>query len=174
MNLERMKKVSKTGRIAYGILCAENYALAKFPERNWLTLFDPMWKVVSSRVIWDEWAIDIWEYYPKMLKDVPIFDAHDLAIDEDTYEKLKVLYKNIPEEFSDIVMTIRDMAFDCAYTGFNGYDRRSLNDLFDIEDILKKANVALPDDSVLEFSKFSENDGFAYPFDPTPISKILN
>ena len=35
-------KISMIGRFAYAVMCAERYALAKYPEKDWRPLFSWM------------------------------------------------------------------------------------------------------------------------------------
>lgn len=181
MNIEIMKNISLTGRIAYGIMCAENYAISIVPDGKWSLLFKPMWKVVSERVIWDVWAVDIIGYFPEFLEEYCDYQAFendfskypdDIYLDKNAFDDLKKLYRRIPSDFNDILMTLRDMAFDYQYTGFHGFALDIIRKLLDIEEILNKHAIDLPDESLLTFSKYSENDGFGYPFDSKPFSKF--
>ena len=54
--MAEFENISIRGRIAYGIMCAENIALASFPERNWHPVFERLWSIMDGDVYWDEWA----------------------------------------------------------------------------------------------------------------------
>lgn len=98
------KTISIRGRIAYGIMCAESYALSKFPDRDWKPLFQVLWGISRDDVYWDEWASDVIDRLPEMpLSDEPR-DWEET--DQNVLERCRALYQGMPEAFDRILSGI--------------------------------------------------------------------
>ena len=48
------ENISVTGRIAYGIMCAEEYLVYKYPDKDWVVVFKAFWEITNLE-LWDEW-----------------------------------------------------------------------------------------------------------------------
>lgn len=61
--------VSLRGRICYGIMCAERYALNKFPNRDWDFVFSEFWKIQDD-ILWDEWSDRVIDLLPEYINEL--------------------------------------------------------------------------------------------------------
>ena len=160
--------VSVRGRIAYGIMCAENYLIAKYPKKNWIMVFEIFWKVtlVERLEFVDDWVDEVCDILPECLFEFPNYEMSDFEIlTKDKYNDFKMLYSGVGEDVNTILKFVFDLANSHAYSRVIGKGKESLSVLQKIIDFMYEYNVSLPD--VKEVKKFSiaENDGFGYPFD---------
>ena len=170
----KLKEVSLIGRIAYAIMCAEKFAIEKYPTKNWSMIFKPFWQVANFKAV-DEWAWLIMEYMPKYLFEFENFkDAEFEYIDESTFYKLRNIYEGVDDSLNQILLAIRAIEEEYAYSNIPGCGEISLEYLDEIITILKNNNIEPPDLDTVLFSKFSERNGWGNPFDGTKLSIILN
>lgn len=164
------KTISIRGRIAYGIMCAERYALTMYPERDWKPLFQVLWGISRDNVYWDEWAADVIDRLPEMvLSD----DQRDYeGTDPEVLNQCWLLYQGIPEAFNKILSSIVDIEEADAYSVVEGYGAVALECLQDVIDVMRAEGVELPDPAPIEPMRF-EGDGRGGPFDARPLSRIL-
>ena len=164
------KTISIRGRIAYGIMCAESYALSKFPDRDWKPLFQVLWGISSDEVYWDEWASDVIDRFPEMVLSDDPRDWEET--DPEVLEQCRALYRGMPEAFDRILSGIVDIEEADAYTVVEGYGAAALESLQGIIDVMRSEGVELPDPSPVEPMRF-EGDGRGGAFDARPLSRIL-
>jgi hypothetical protein len=164
------KTISIRGRIAYGIMCAESYALTKYPDRDWRPLFQVLWGISRDDVYWDEWASAVIDRLPEMvLSD----DPRDWeGTDPETLDQCRALYQGMPEAFNAILSGIVDIEEADAYTVVEGYGAAALESLRDVIDVMQAEGVELPDPAPVAAMRF-EGDGRGGPFDARPLSRIL-
>lgn len=96
------KMISIRGRIAYGIMCAESYALSKHPERDWRPLFRVLWGISQDDVYWDEWASDVIDRLPEVVNSEDPRDYEEL--DPEMLAQFRKLYEGMPDAFSRILV----------------------------------------------------------------------
>lgn len=56
--------ISLRGRMAYVIMCAERYALAKKPNVEWRPVFKDLWSIAED-VMWDDWSDRVMDLLPE-------------------------------------------------------------------------------------------------------------
>lgn len=66
------------GRIAYGIMCAENYVLAIHPERDWKSVFAELWRI-TGEVMWDDWADRVADLLPEYIHEGDPYDKDEFS-----------------------------------------------------------------------------------------------
>ncbi|PBC74628.1 hypothetical protein [Fibrobacter intestinalis] len=173
MKSDALKNISLLGRIAYGILCAEKLATEKYPQRDWSLVFKIFWKFGNCEAL-DRWSWEIMEYIPKYLFEFESFEASNFEyIDKETYTNLKKLYKNVDDSLNKILLAIRNIEEEYAYSSIPGYGTASLEYIDEILAILKNNKIQPPDPQLVAFSKFSEEDGWGKAFDGTKLSMVL-
>ena len=164
------KTVSIRGRIAYGIMCAESYALAKHPERDWRPLFQVLWRISRHDVYWDDWASDVIDGLPEtILSDDP---RDREGMNQAVLDRFRVLYRGMPESFGRILSDILDIEEADAYTVVEGHGAAALESLQDLIDTMEEEGVDLPDPRAVSSMEF-EGDGRGSAFDAKPLSRIL-
>ena len=58
MDIYGFEEVSFVGRIAYGIMCAEEYLTQQYPCKNWILVFESFWKITNLD-LWDNWMDEV-------------------------------------------------------------------------------------------------------------------
>ncbi|MDE6425838.1 MAG: hypothetical protein K2K89_06845, partial [Ruminococcus sp.] len=61
--LDKLKNISLRGRIAFTIMCIEQYLTKQYPHNDWTPLSEKMWKVTNS--YFDEWLYDFTDIMPE-------------------------------------------------------------------------------------------------------------
>ncbi|MDD7298666.1 MULTISPECIES: hypothetical protein [Fibrobacter] len=114
------------------------------------------------------------EYIPKYLFEFESFEASNFEyIDKETYTNLKKLYKNVDDSLNKILLAIRNIEEEYAYSSIPGYGTASLEYIDEILAILKNNKIQPPDPQLVAFSNFSEEDGWGKAFDGTKLSMVL-
>lgn len=176
----KLCNVSMIGRMAYTIMCVEQFLSNQYPDKDWTLISQAMWKATSTN--WGEWP----EYYaifiPSVLFEYDSFcDEIAESITENEYKMLLDIYSNITEGIEDDpddeVSFILNLPFEMAmvYEGTTiGDGIESFNIISNAESILNKHNIPLPDYNKVLFSSFDEFDGWGNSFDGRYLSIILN
>ena len=173
---KNLVKISMTGRIAYAIQCVEKYLLAKYPNKEWAPLAKEMWAVTSEH--FDKWSYHFSEIIPEYLYEFgEIYqeDKYEYLSESDFNFWIK-LFNDVKSDdnIDKLLMKINDIAMVYAYTPIPGEGKESIKLIEDVEQILVKNNIALPDQGTFNFSKFSENNGWGMDFDGSKYSIILS
>lgn len=164
--------LSANGKVAYGNLCAEQYALAKKPDEDWSPLFERLWKFTSARY-WDKALENYIEILPECIEEFPDYESSDLSnTTEDEYDKLVVLYKGMPEEWNSLLCALELAISELGYSPADseGLIHDAINE---IEGILEKNGISLPSEDLISISPASENRGYGIPFDGRKVSLII-
>lgn len=165
--------VSMIGRVAYTIICAEKYALTKYPNKNWRPLFTWMWKCTSD--YFDEWYYRFMEILPEYLYEFDNYkDSQFDYLSEDDYNYYTELLRDIDDNMEELLVIPTEIAMVYAYTSIPGEGKESIKLVEKAIHILKNNDVAVPNPEQVAFSSFSEKNGWGEPFDGTGLSIILN
>lgn len=172
--IKQFKNISLVGRIAYGILCAENYANKIYHDKNWSPLFELIWSITNS-TSWDDWADKYIEVIPEYLFEFDSYeDSNFEYLTQADYETFSSLQKNTSADWNNILKKIYEIEELYAYSTIPNYGKNSIVIIEEIASILIKASVPLPDIKKVSFSKFNERDGWGNPFDGTKLSTFLH
>ena len=173
MNNYNFENVSIVGRIAYAIMCAEEYLIQKYPNKDWTIVFKDFWEITSLD-LWDDWLEKIIEIIPEYLFE---FDSYMLSdfdyLSEEKYNELKELYDGTNENVNAILYMLYDLARNSAYSSIKGNGRESLSHLKRIIIFLQTEGVQLPDAKQVQNFSFSEKNGWGNSFDGTILSKVV-
>ena len=138
--------ISMIGRFAYAVMCAEKYALAKYPEKDWRPLFSWMWQGTSD--YFDEWYYRFMEILPEYLYEFNSYkDADFEYLSEEDYNYYSEFLKDIDENMETLLV---------------------------IPTKISDSDIDLPEIKDVAFSSFEEKNGWGEPFDGTKLSIILN
>ena len=166
------RNVSLRGRIAYGTMCVESYALAHYPERDWRPVLEVLW-YLSKDVYWDDWPSRGVDILPECGSHVIPYDSDDFeTLDERSYETLCNLYEDMPVAWATIMSDIVGMEREYAYTVIPGFGLASIAMLEEIVSLLEAEGIEVPDAMPIESLRF-EGDGRGDPYDARPLSRIL-
>lgn len=165
--------ISLVGRIAYGIMCAEEYLLHKYPNKNWEMVFEVFWEITSLE-LWEDWIDEAIEIIPEYLFEFKDYASSKFdCLTEEKYEALKKLYEGTNDDVSKILKMVYQLANSHAYSSIRGNGVESLQCLDKIINFLQEEGIALPDKTPVEACLFSERDGWGNRFDGACVSKII-
>lgn len=163
MKSAKYKDISVVGRIAYGMMCVEEYLLHKYPEHNWNLLVDKLWEITGLN-LWDEWMDEVIEIIPEYLFEFPDYNSSEFEyLSEEKYLELKCMYKDTGEDINQLLKLYYELANAHAYTSIKGVGNESLIKLDEIIEFLVKNNVKLPLDSEIMKHGFDERNGWETP-----------
>lgn len=165
MNANDFTNVSMLGRTSYLIMCAENYVLAKAPEKDWKPLFEIMWRIAGDDM-WDTWMGKMTEIIPECLLEFNTYESADFdKISKEEYETLKSLYADMPDDLNTIIDNIFENINIYAYGSIPGTGKDSLDIISETSAILTKEGIDLPDADKVAFTSFDEMSGWGNNFD---------
>ena len=164
--------ISMNGRAAYAVMCAERYALAKFPDKDWKPLFTWMWQITSD--YFDEWYYKYMEILPEYLYEFDNYkDAEFDYLSENDYDYYADFLRDIDKNMETLMVIPADIAMVYCYTTIPGKGKEGIDLVNKAIQILRENGIELPDSKSVEFSPFSEKDGWGESFDGTKLSIIL-
>lgn len=173
MNNYNFENISIVGRIAYGIMCAEEYLMHKYPNKDWKIIFKDFWKITNLE-LWDDWMEEIIEIIPEYLFEFNDYKSSDFEyLTEYKYNELKKVYDNTNDDVNIILKMVYELANSHAYSSINKNGEESLCQLEKITTFLENEGIALPETKDVQTHLFSEKKGWGNPFDGTNLSKIL-
>ncbi len=116
MNGKQFYDISIRGRIAYVILCFENYVKVKYPDIDMHPVLKMMWSVVDSSDYIDNSAYRYLEIVPECLfeKDYYSTDVFE-KLTEDEYNKFTKILNGDDSDLNTIMMSVYDIAMEYAY-----------------------------------------------------------
>lgn len=166
-------KISMIGRFAYAVMCAERYALAKYPEKDWRPLFSWMWQGTSD--YFDEWYYRFMEILPEYLYEFNSYkDADFEYLSEDDYNYYSEFLKDIDENMETLLVIPTKISMVYSYTSIPGKGKECSDLVKQAIKILEDNDIDLPEIKDVAFSSFEEKNGWGEPFDGTKLSSILN
>ncbi len=165
--------ISMIGRAAYAVICAEQYALTKYPNKDWRPLFTWMWKCTSD--YFDEWYYRFMEILPEYLYEFDNYkDSQFDYLSEEDYIYYTEFLRDIDNNMEELLVIPTEIAMVYAYTSIPGEGKESIKLVEKAIHILKDSDVEIPDPKQVAFSSFSEKNGWGEPFDGTRLSLVLN
>ena len=171
--MNNFENVSVVGRVAYGIMCAEEYLIHKYQNKNWKIVFNDFWKITNLE-LWDEWMDEIIEIIPEYLFEFNDYMSSDFEfLTETKYDELKKIYDNTNDDVNIILKMVYELANSHAYSSISKNGKESLRQLEKIIIFLEDEGIAPPDTKDVQTHLFSERKGWGNPFDGTSLSKIL-
>ncbi|WP_026653684.1 hypothetical protein [Butyrivibrio proteoclasticus] len=177
---EQLSNISMNGRMAYSIMCIENYLLSKYSDRDWSLLAKKMW--AATNMPWDEWDERFMEVIPKYLFEFNNYqEAGFEFISEDEYHQFVSLYNGITdgstEDISDpvnyMLLCLHQIQDIYAYTNIPGNGDECLNIVEKMTAILAKEHIDLPPIDQIRFSSFDQRHGWGDYFEGEYLSIIL-
>lgn len=170
----RINEISIRGRVAYLIMCAESYIVAKYPNRDWSPVVESMWKICDKSDYIDNSAYRYLEIIPECLYDRESFSVSKFDyLSETEYNTFISLIPKDDEDLNCLMHSIYDVAIEYAYCGIPKGAPDTIPYIEDVEQILHDSGLALPDVSLLS-GYVDPEDWWGDPFDGRYLSIILN
>jgi len=169
----RINNISIRGRIAYLVMCFEAYVLGKYPERNWKPVSEMMWRICDKSDYIDCSAYRFVEITPEHLYKQNVYSESNFKyLSEDEYNIFISIIPNNDNEINVLMHSIFDVAIEYAYCGIPKGAPDTIPYIEDVENIILKSNICLPDVSLV--SKYTDPaDWWGDPFDGRYLSLIL-
>lgn len=168
-----INSLSIRGRVTYLIMCFEKFVDSKYPDRNWKTVSDLMWKICDNSDYIDNSAYRYMEIVPEYLFEFDNFeDAEFDYLSEDEYRKFISIIPNDDPDIEIIMHSIYNVAMEYAYTGIPEFAPDTLPYIEATEKVMKKYELQLPDLSHL--TQYTDKEHWwGHPFDGRYLSIIL-
>lgn len=165
--------ISLRGRMAYVIMCAERYALAKKPNAEWRPVFKDLWSIAED-VMWDDWSDRVMDLLPECIYKIDAYDPDEFSwLDEDGFKQLKKLYADMGDDWAHILRNLIDMEEVYAYASIPGAGSESIMLVEEVVELMRNCGIDVPDADQVSFSSFDDNDGRGKPFDAKRLSLVL-
>ena len=165
--------ISMVGRFAYSVMCAERYAVIKYPDKNWKPLFAWMWKGTSE--YFDEWYYRFSEILPEYLYEFDNYkDSGFEYLSEEDYDYYSAFLKGIDRNMEVLLSIPAEISMIYCYTTIPGTGKESIDLVKKSIKILKDNRIELPDPELVAFSRFSEKNGWGNDFEGRELSIVLN
>lgn len=177
---QKFDAVSFLGRLAYIIMCVEQFLVALYPDRDWTVLSEKLW--LCTRLDLVEWT----SMFAGVLPDVLMHADYDqeyseIAITKEEYLTLRLLYSGITEgredDPADPVSYMIAIPYELAswYDGTSfGRGEKSYLFIEEAESTLQRYGIPLPDHTKVLFSSIETFHGWGNPFDGTCLSIVLH
>ena len=174
MNSKKFVDISIRGRIAYVILCFENYVKVKYPDVDMQPVLRLMWSVVDSSDYIDNSAYKYLQIVPECLfeKDHYSTDVFE-ELTEDEYNRFTKILNSDDPDLNSIMMSVYDIAMEYAYTNITNHGNETYEYLDKVIAILNNNSIPLPDIDKVSMSRFSESEGWGHCLEPKSISDML-
>lgn len=173
MSNYNFENISIVGRIAYGIMCAEEYLIHKYPDKDWMIVFRDFWEITGLE-LWDDWMYSVIEIIPECVFEFDDYASSDFEyLSEEKYNALKKVYENTNEDVNYVLKMVYDLANSHAYSSIKGNGEESLYRLEKIIDFIESNNIQAPDIKQVQSHLFSERNGWGNPFNGTKLSKTI-
>ena len=170
-----LKYISMNGRIAYSIQCIEKYLIEKYPNKDCKRLSIEMWKATSE--CFDKWHDEFMEIIPEYLYEFGEKYQKDNwdYLNEENFNYWICFYNEIKKDtnINKLLINLSDISMVYCYTSIPKEGKESLKIIENIENILIKNKIELPNPETFSFSKFTEKNGWGNDFDGKKYSLIL-
>lgn len=167
------ENISLRGRMAYVIMCAERYALAKKPNAEWQPVFKDLWSITED-IMWDDWSDRVMDLLPEYIYELEAYDPDEFSwLDEEGFKQLKKLYDDMGDAWSAILRNLVDMEEIYAYTSIPGTGSESIALAEEAIKLVRNCGIDVPDVEQVAFTSFDDNGGRGNPFDAKSLSLIL-
>lgn len=175
MNKKTFYGISIRGRVAYAIMCFEEYVIAKYPERDFSPVSKIMWNIVSASDSIDISAEKYMEIIPEYLYEFSVYEDADFEyLTKEQFLSLREIIPSDCEDLNVIMHRIYDIAMEHAYAAIDVPAKESINLLVEVIAILQKDSIRLPEMKKVEDFSFEESMGWGKPITPKGLSKILS
>lgn len=166
--------ISLNGRVAYGILCFENFLVKlNYCNQEWKEILEDLWSFTNASDI-EHWGDIISDIIPNHLLEFDDYDSSDFEIlERDRYQKLYNLYIDCDNRIDDLMMMVYNLGMSHIYSSIVGIGEPSLIELETILEFMKSNSIDLPNIKPLKAYSIRKNSGRGVDFEGRKLSKIL-
>jgi len=169
-------KLSIRGRVAYAIMCFENYVNFKYPDKDMSNVAEIMWKIIDDSDYIDNSAYRYMEIIPEYLYEKDNFASLEFEfLSEQEYNYFISLLPNPNNDpdLNTIMHRIYDIAMKYAYTVVELDSWETKEYLQEVSNILEKNNIPTPDIEKIPKYEWDDSHGWGKCFDGRYLSIIL-
>ena len=174
MNKKAFNNISIRGRVAFGIMCFEEYVAVEYPDMDFAPVCELMWDIVSDRDYIDASAEKYMEIIPEYLYE---FDAYEdagfefLSVEE--FESMRKLIPSGDAALELIMHRIYDISMEHAYAAIEPPAKESIDLLFEVIEELESRGVRVPGIEKVAGFSFAESGGWGAFISHGGLSKVL-
>ncbi len=172
MIVKRLEGASNTGKMAYLVLCLEDYLLEKMPERDWTPILEILWRVTDGDCCLDLWSDAVVEIIPSLFFETPGYQEFD-CLTEEQYHKIRLLYQDIPAVWEDLVSAVQHAAPLYA-NGTRGCCEYADEDVDFVVETMRREDVPLPVIDIALLSPKPARGELDKPIDAAKLSRVLD
>ena len=165
-NIEKeFRNITLTGEICYLFMCIERYLIDRFPECDWTTVSKRMWQWSTN---WWDKAWDIYsQVVPEFILEFDTYEktnecGYDGALNEEDYIEITSLLLKATggkrnDELYRVLYLPAEFGNECEGTGAEAAKQSVVSIIEEIESILERYNIALPDKALLKHFEYDSN-----------------
>lgn len=156
------KKVSVTGRMAFGIKCLEQFIIEKEIQNAMLyRLLEVLWEFTITENL-AEWDSKITELAPESILDNHLQNSPEnyKHLTASEFQHLKDFYLKADEKLIDLIGYVIDIGTTHLYGATGQYAKEALESTMKVYQFAKKEIVVIPDLNKFTFTEFSERNGW--------------
>ena len=104
---DKIKNISMNGRMAYAVMCVENYLVKIYPDKDWNILSKKMW--ASTAEYWNDWYDQFIECIPEYLFEADTYGASEFEyLTEDEYAIFSTLYSGVHDDINELLSLLSE------------------------------------------------------------------
>jgi len=167
-NVEKhFKKISITGRVAFGIKCLEEYLTENKIRNVWTNrLINTLWEFTTTKNL-SEWDKKISDLTPECILDThPKNIAENYnSLSESEFQSLKEFYLKVDDKLIYLINLVIDIGTTDLYGATGKHSENTLKSTMEVYKFAQKEINVIPDLNKFNITKFSENGGWGNRID---------
>ena len=166
---DHFKKISITGRFAFGVTCLEHYIKEQTLESKWLDrIINVLWEFTTSKDVTD-WNKRISELDPNNILDKNPNNkaSHYDSLTELEFNELKKYYRGLPKDLLLLIDLVIDIGTSNLYGATGDYSKSTLESTMMVYKFSQEKIDAMIDINKFKVSKFSEQNGWGNAIEKT-------
>ena len=176
INIEKeFQNITLTGEICYLFMCMERYLINVFPDCDWTAVSKRMWQWSTN---WWDKAWDIYsQVVPEFILEFDTFEktnenGYDGTLNKEDYIEITSLLKKATggmrnDELDRVLYLPIEFGNACEGTSVKAAKQSVVSIIDEIESVLEKYNIALPDKALLKHFEYDIRKPQA-PGEPEP------
>ncbi len=176
--MEKMiKSLSITGRIAFCVLCVEEYIKSTKNDIDFSFLENILWSFSFEGEHFDTWAYRLLEIVPEYLYEYENYkqttDKEKSSLTEEDFNHARTLIAKDDVVLSKLLNNAYDVAMVYAYGSIPGHGNETIKICMDSVGILNNCNMPIPELKINDSLKWETNKGWGGSFDYKSLSILF-
>ncbi len=156
------KKVSITGRVAFGTRCLEQYIVERNMKHNCISkIIDTLWEFMDCEDL-TEWDNKISDLDPSNILDTHPANTYDdyRSLTKLEFQEFQKFYSSINNDFLLLIQWTIDIGVSNLYGATGRHSKSTLTPTMKVYNFAKDNIKAIPNINVFLVSKYSERYGW--------------